>query len=141
MINSPGPVRILLHLRLALVMVRYFFSCVWLGIEMFYHYALLSAEGRKLVQDLRVSVYGELRDQVKEDTVRRVDRLLATMRKGARKWEKASPVTQFIVEPVRRNMAENCEMLEELAAKLKQAADAKASSPEQDSATERESGA
>lgn len=108
---------------------------------MFFRYALLSAEGRKLALDMRVSVYRELRDQVSEDTVRRVDRLLAIMRKGARTWERANPVTQFIVEPVRRNMAENCEMLEELAAKLKQAADAEANGPEQDPATERESDA
>lgn len=108
---------------------------------MFFRYALLSAEGRKLALDMRASVYRELRDKVTEDTVHRVDRLLAIMRKGARRLDRASPVTQFIVEPVRRNMAENCEMLEELAAKVKQAADAEANGPGQDSATERESDA
>ena len=141
MINAPDPNRIFLHLRIAAAGIEYFFSSVWLGIEIFYHYTLLSAEGRMLAQDMRASLYGELRDQITDQTVHRINRMCASWRRGTRVCDKANSVIRFIVEPVRRNLVENCEMLEDVAARLNQAADAEASGSEQDPPAERESDA
>lgn len=94
-----------------------------------------------LARDMRASMYGDLRDQITEGTVRRINRMCATWRRGIRVCDKANSVIRFIAEPVRRNMIENCEMLEDVAARLNQAADAEEHGTEQDPATTRESDA
>lgn len=121
-------------------MVKYFFASVWMGVEMFFDYAPLTAEGRKLAQDMRASMHGELRDQITVNTVHRLDNLCASIRRGDEKWEKANSIARFIIKPMRRNMVENCEMLEDVVARLKQAADAEPSDPEQDQPEASESG-
>lgn len=137
--NAPDPIRIILHLRIAVLKVEYFFSSVWLGVLSFYKFAAHAAEGRRLAQDLCAMMHGELRDEVTEETVRRLDELHASMRSGAQTWDEANPVIRFIVEPVRRSLVENCEILEDAAARLNQLADAEASGPEQERTTARES--
>lgn len=141
MINLPDPGNIIWHLRFALLKTKHFFLSVRLGISMFCRYTLYSAEERSLARDMRASVHGELRDRISDEAIERLDSLCATWRRSTRLWDEASPVIRFIVEPVRRNLVENCEILEDATARLKQSANAEASSSEQDPATARESDA
>lgn len=141
MINAPDPERIILHLRIAAAKVEYFCSTVRLRVSCLYEFAQQAAAGRRLALNLRASMHGELRDQFTEETISEIDGLIANMRNGAEMWAGASPVMRFIVEPMRRNFIEVCEMLEDVALRLKQPADAEASGPEQDPPTSRESDA
>ena len=91
------------------------------------------------MQDLCAMMHGELRDQITEETAHRLNKTHEMMRSCAQMWDEANPVIRFIVEPVRRNLVENCEMLEDAAARLNQPADAEASSSEQEPTAARES--
>lgn len=139
MINVPDPGNIIWHLRFAALRIKHFFSSVRFGISMYCRYTLYSAEERSLARDMRASLYGDLRDRISDEAIERLGGLCATWRRATRVWDEADPVIRFIVEPARRNMVENCEMLEDVTARLKQSANAEASSPEQDPATARES--
>ena len=138
-INAPDPERFILHLRLAAAKVEYFCSRVRLRVSCLYEFAQQAAAGRRLALNLRVSMHGELREEFTEELISEIDGLLANMRSGAEMWAGASPVIRLIAEPARRNFLENCEMIEDVALRLKQPADAQASSPEQDPPMTRES--
>lgn len=127
---------IILPLQVLVLMVEHFFLSAWLGIEIFYTTTQLATEARKVAQDMRASMHGELREGIDATTIRRIDKMCSKIDWYGEKWTKANSITMFIAEPGRRNMLEVGQMLRDAAATWRQSTDGEPSLGEQGPATD-----
>ena len=110
----PGVSPIALFLRLLLAGLVYHVGSVYIGVQFFIRYSIQTTRERMFARDLRATFHSEYRDTILPSTISRARDICASNSRSERLCEDGQRLGALILEPMRRNLRENREMLEEI---------------------------
>lgn len=103
-----------MFLRFLLAGLVYHVGSVYIGVQFFIRYSAQTSRERMFARDLRATFHGEYRDTILPATISRARDICASNGRSERLCEDGQRLGALILEPMRRNLRENREMLEEI---------------------------
>lgn len=102
-----------LLLKLVLLEFMYQTASIYYGVVIFISMSVWTSDDRKLARDMQASLRGEFREGLPPSVINKATTICAQIRRTELRFEGRNRMMNLILEPMRRNLVENREMLED----------------------------
>lgn len=106
-----GPSVILL--KLLLLEFMYQTASLYYGVVIFASMAVWTSDDRKLARDMQAALRCEISEGLPPSVINNATKICAQIRRSELRFEGRNRMMNLILEPMRRNLVENREMLED----------------------------